>query len=218
MGGKKAQLVYTDPPYGVDYDGGTKLREKLEGDTGTDLYAPCCRMAFDFSDDKAMLYLWHAGAKASIPAVEVLAAGYEIRSEIIWNKNLAQYGALAAQYKQKHESCYYCFKKGKTGRWFGPTTEVTVWDVNRETSNDYHPTQKPVELAERAIRNNSEIGNVVMDLFVGGGSTMVACQNLNRKCRAIDISPAYCAVVLQRMFDAFGIMGEKMVAKEVIIP
>lgn len=203
MGGEKAQLVFTDPPYGVDYDGGTRVREKLAGDSTTDLYAPCCVAAFEFSDDKAALYLWHAGVKGIAAAAAAAAAGYEIRCEIVWNKNQAQYGALSAQYKQKHEPCYYCYKRGKAPRWFGATNEVTVWDIDRASVNEFHPTQKPPELAARAITNNSEVGDAVLDLFLGSGSTMVACQNLSRRCRAIEISPAYCAVILERMATAF---------------
>jgi DNA modification methylase len=205
MGEMKADMVFTDPPYGVDYDGGTTKRKKLEGDTGTELYKPCCLMARDFSDDKAPLYLWHAGVKgiAAAAAAAAAAAGYEIRCELVWNKNIAQFGALSAQYKQKHEPAYYCFKKGKAPRWFGPTNEVTVWDVDRSSVNEFHPTQKPPELAIRAIKNSTETGNIVADWFGGSGATMVACQNTKRKCRMIELTPDYCAVILQRMHDAF---------------
>lgn len=203
MGGEKAQMVFTDPPYGVDYDGGTTKRKKLEGDTGTELYAPCCLMARDFSDDKAPLYLWHAGVKGIAAAAAAAAAGYEIRCELVWNKNQAQFGALSAQYKQKHEPCYYCFKKGTPPRWFGPTNEVTVWDVDRSFVNEFHPTQKPIELACRAMKNSSEPSDVVVDFFGGSGSTMVAGENLHRKCRTIELTPDYCAVILERMQNTF---------------
>ncbi len=131
MNGERAHLVYTDPPYGVDYDGGTTVRDKLQGDTSTELYAPACLAAFRHSDGSAPLYLWHAGVKgiAAAAAAAAAAAGYTIRCEIVWNKNLAQFGSLLSQYKQKHEPCYYCFKKAP--RWFGPTNEVTVWDCER---------------------------------------------------------------------------------------
>jgi len=204
MGGKRAQLVYTDPPYGVDYDGGTKVHEKLAGDTTTDLYAPACQMAAEFSDEKAALYLWHAGIKGIAAAAAAAAAGYEIRCELIWNKNLAQYGALSAQYKQKHEPMYYCYKRGHTPRWFGPTNEITVWDCDRSRFNEFHPTQKPVELAERAMRNSSNAGDIVADWFLGSGATLIACERLGRKCRAVEISPAYCAVAIQRWCDMVG--------------
>jgi DNA modification methylase len=209
MGGEKAQLVFTDPPYGVDYDGGTKVREKLDGDTSTDLYMPACKTSADYSDKKAALYLWHAGIKGIAAAAAAAAAGYEIRCELVWNKNQAQYGALSAQYKQKHEPMYYCYKKGQAPRWFGPTNEVTVWDCNRASVNQYHPTQKPVELAERAMNNSSEKGDIVVDWFLGSGSTLIACERLHRKCRAVEISPAYCAVAIQRWVDMTG--GEPVI-------
>lgn len=122
MDGQKADMVFTDPPYGVDYDGGhatEKRREKLQGDNDTALYIPCCEMAFNFTESNAPLYLWHAGVKGISAAAAAAAAGYEIRAEIIWNKNLAQFGAISAHYKQKHEPCFYCFKKGKSSRWGG---------------------------------------------------------------------------------------------------
>lgn len=89
MDGQKADCVFTDPPYGVDYDGGTKERAKLSGDTSTALYEPCCQMAAAFSHDKAALYLWHAGVRGIAAAAAAAAAGYEIRCEIVWNKNQA---------------------------------------------------------------------------------------------------------------------------------
>ena len=206
MRGEKAQCVFTDPPYGVDYDGGTKTREKLKGDDSTDLYLPACKMSREFSDDEAPLYLWHAviKGKSAAAAAAAAAAKYEIRNEIIWNKNIAQFGNLSAQYKQKHEPCFYCFKSGQSPRWYGPTNEVTVWDIDRSSVNEFHPTQKPPELAVRALRNSTKKGDVVADWFSGSASTLIACEQLDRKCRAIEISPAYVAVALERWHKATG--------------
>lgn len=203
MQGEKAQLCFTDPPYGVGYDGGTTVRKKLAGDDTTELYGPCCLIAASVTDDAAPLYLWHAGIKGIAAAAAAAAAGYEIRCEIVWNKNIAQFGALSAQYKQKHEPCYYCFKRGKVARWFGPTNEVTVWDVDRSSVNEYHPTQKPIEVAARALRNSSKRLDVVWDGFLGSGTTMAAAHGLKRKCYGIELSASYCAVILQRMKDNF---------------
>jgi DNA modification methylase len=198
MDGRRAQLVFTDPPYGVGYDGGTTVREKLEGDADTALYEPACVMAAQFSDDQAALYLWHAGIKGITAAAAAAAAGYEIRCEIIWNKNLAQFGALSAQYKQKHEPCYYCFKRGHVPRWFGPTNEVTVWDMDRAQINEYHPTQKPVGLPVRAMQNSTVSGDLVLDPFLGSGSTLIAAQQTGRVCYGMEILPRYCDVILAR--------------------
>lgn len=192
MAGEKAGLVYTDPPYGVDYDGGTKVREKLAGDASTMLYDPACAMAFAFSDESAPLYLWHAGVKG----IAAAAAGYEIRCEIVWNKNQAQFGALSAHYKQKHEPCYYCVKRGKATKWCGPTNEVTVWDCDRASVNEFHPTQKPVDLAVRAMRNHRV--KIVADWFAGSGSTIIAAEQLSRRCFAVEIEPRYVDVAVAR--------------------
>lgn len=198
MGSALSDLVFTDPPYGVGYDGGTVARDTLIGDHDTALYVPCCTVAAAFSKRGAALYLWHAGTKGVAAAVAAAAAGYEIRCELIWNKNLAQFGALSAQYKQKHEPCYYCFKKGNAPAWYGPNTEVTVWDCKRSNVNEFHPTQKPVELAERALLNSSKGGDVVLDIFAGSGATMMACENLGRAGRLMDIAPAYVDVAVTR--------------------
>lgn len=201
--GARAQLVYTDPPYGVDYDGGTKVREKLEGDQrGTDIYAAFLPHAVARSEDTAAFYIWHAGG-VSLPVLQAIDANrLQVRAQIIWNKNQAQYGALSAQYKQKHEPCFYCHKKGKAPGWHGPNTEVSVWDVDRERANDYHPTQKPIELAERAIRNSSSRDHIVADFFAGGGATILAAERLDRRCYAMELHPGYVAVILQRLADA----------------
>ena len=204
MGGQKADMVFTDPPYGVDYDGGMVRRAKIAGDTTTALYAPCCLMAAQFSAPKAALYLWHAGVKGIAAAAAAAAAGYEIRCEIVWNKNNAQFGALSAQYKQKHEPCYYCFRKGQAPHWFGPTNETTVWDIDRAFKNEFHPTQKPVALAERAFGNSCPAKGNVLDLFGGSGSTLIACEKTGRKCCMMEISPAYCDVIVNRWENATG--------------
>lgn len=198
MKGQKAQAIITDPPYGVDYDGGTTTREKLAGDNNTALYPPTCRAAFLNSDDKSPLYLFHAGIKGYSAAAAAAAAGYEIRCELIWNKNQAQFGALSAQYKQKHEPFYYCYKKGKTARWYGPTNEVTVWDCNRSSKNEFHPTQKPVELIGRAIKNSTAKNDIILDLFLGSGTTLIAADQLGRICYGMEIEPKYCQVIIER--------------------
>ena len=204
--GASAQMVFTDPPWGVDYSGGTTERERLEGDKNTDLYLVACEVARDFSDDDCPFYLWHAGVKgiAAAAAAAALAAGWEIRCQIIWNKNLAQFGALTAQYKAKHEPAYYCHKKGKAPRWFGPTNEVTVWDIDRAPVNEFHPTQKPVELAVRAMKNSSERGDLVGDFFLGSGATMMAAEQLGRRCFGTELSPAYCDVIVERWEELTG--------------
>ncbi len=196
MDGEKAHCIFTDPPYGVAYDGGAKKRDALVNDgVGTCIYAAALPLLARVADDSAAFYLWYADGHAA--AAAAAAAGYQIVAQIIWAKNHAQF-VTSAHYKGKHEPCYYGHKRGKTARWYGPNNEVTLWEYDRASSNDFHPTQKPVELATRAIRNSTTRGHIVLDGFSGGGATLIACEQLNRKCRAIEIEPRYVDVAVRR--------------------
>ena len=129
MDGQKADMVFTDPPYGVDYDGGhatDKRRTKLENDDKTLMYAGALPIAYMASKDGAALYLWFADRFAKDVLIALDECNFQVRTWIIWNKNLAQFGAIGAQYKTKHEPCIYAFKKGKAPFWNGPNNEVTV--------------------------------------------------------------------------------------------
>ena len=207
MDGQKADMVFTDPPYGVDYDGGhatEKRRTKLENDDKTLMYAGALPIAYMASKDGAALYLWFADRFAKDVLTALDECNFQVRTWIIWNKNLAQFGAIGAQYKPKHEPCIYAFKKGKAPFWNGPNNEVTVWDVKRHSKNEFHPTQKPVELPVRALENSSKGGDIILDLFGGSGSTMIACEKQNRHARLMELDPKYCDVIVKRWEDFTG--------------
>lgn len=199
MAGEKPRMVYTDPPYGVDYDGGTKVRDKLENDHNADIYRAFLSV-LPYANDTP-LYMWFAHSKSEPVYASLREAGWIIRNVIIWNKNQAQFGALSAQYKEKKEPLIYAYRKGHAPAWYGPTNEVTVWDEKRATSNELHPTQKPPELAIRAINNSSQMGETVLDMFAGSGSAFVACEQTGRLGRGLELEPKYCAVILQRLTD-----------------
>lgn len=202
MNGSLASMVFTDPPYGVDYDGGHavkgKRRDKLENDGDAEIYNNVLPNLVKFTEDKAAFYIWYSDSKSLAVLSAVLSAGLEIRTNIIWNKNVAQFGAIGAQYKTKHEPVLYLYKKGKSPYWYGPNNEVSVWDVSRDHKNDHHPTQKPVELPVRAMKNNSKKGDVILDLFLGSGSTLIACEQTDRTCYGMEISESYTDVVRKR--------------------
>lgn len=207
MDGQKADMVFTDPPYGVDYDGGhatDKRRTKLENDDKTLMYSGALPIAFMVSKDGAALYLWFADRFAKDVLIALEECNYQVRTWIIWNKNLAQFGAIGAQYKPKHEPCIYAFKKGKSPFWAGTNNEVTVWDIKRHSKNEFHPTQKPVELPERALQNSSKSGDIVLDLFGGSGSTLIACEKVGRYARLMELDPKYCDVIVKRWEDFTG--------------
>lgn len=192
MGDQKAQMLFTDPPYGVDYDGGTKVREKLAGDDKPDLYVRVAPVIQRFVDGPC--YTWFADKFAKDVLDGILGIG-EVHAMVIWQKQQPSF-SMNAHYKYKHEPCFYWKPKGCTLRWNGPTNETTVWEERRESQNKMHPTQKPVALAERAIKNHTAL--TVLDLFGGSGSTLIAAEKTGRKAFIMEISPAYCDVIVAR--------------------
>ncbi len=203
MDGAKAQMMFTDPPYGVKYEGGhfhsgdvtiKRKRERLAGDETADIYArflPICLKVID-----GPCYLWFADSMA-LPVYQAIHdCGGIISALIIWHKTNATYAAMNAQYKQRHEPLLYFKAKGSTLRWAGPTDACTIWEFKRDGQNEFHPTQKPVSLAAHAMHNHA--ANSVADFFCGSGSTLIAAEQLGRKCYGMEISPAYCDVIVKR--------------------
>lgn len=214
MNGKKADMVFTDPPYGVEYTGGLQFkdgeveknnRQMIKNDESDDIYTEVIPVIASICNGPC--YTWFAGTKASKLYTAVEAVG-DIHSMIIWVKN-GGYGALNANYKQKHEPCLYWKPKGKKLNFVGATTETTIWEICKDGVNKLHPTQKPVELAAKAIKNHS--AGLVVDLFGGSGSTLIACEQLNRTCYMMEIDPVYCDVIVKR-WEKF--TGQKAVLAE----
>ena len=202
MDGKKADMMFTDPPYGVDYEGGhfhsgnvniKRKREKLSGDATTDLYAPMVAIACQFVDGPC--YTFFAGTK-SLALIQALDAQAEIHAMLIWHKINATYAAMNSQYKQRHEPFLYWKPKGCTLRWKGASTENTLWELKKDGKNDFHPTQKPVELVAKALNNHS--AKTVLDLFLGSGSTLIACEQTDRICYGLELDEHYVDVICKR--------------------
>ena len=210
MDGQKADMVFTDPPYGVDYDGGMKKQNKLKNDNlGTEIYSLFMPYAVESLKDDGAFYVWYADATAT--ATATADSGLVISAQIIWAKNHAQFMS-SAKYKGKHEPCFYAHKKGKTAKWYGENNEVTLWEYDRASKNEYHPTQKPIALSERANKNSSPKNGIVLDLFLGSGSTLIACEKTNRKCYGMEIDPHYCDVIVKRWEVYTGKQSERIEA------
>jgi len=211
MDGKKADMVFTDPPYGVEYTGGLQFkdgeveknnRQMIKNDESDDIYTEVIPVIASICNGPC--YTWFAETKASKLYTAVEAVG-DIHSLIIWVKN-GGYGALNANYKQKHEPCLYWKPKGKKLNFVGPTTETTIWEICKDGVNKLHPTQKPVELAAKAIKNHS--AGLVVDLFGGSGSTLIACEQLNRICYMMELDEKYCDVIIKRWEELTGQKAE----------
>lgn len=206
MNGEKADMVFTDPPYGVDYEGGHNLKkrkgivnDKLEGETLSNLFADSINVSDLITKDKSPFYIWYASGKSKETFVGLSKTNIEVRAIICWYKIKSGLGAFMSQYIPNYEPCIYGYKKGKSINWFGATDEKTVWELKKESENKLHPTQKPIPLAERALKNSSKKNNIIYDCFLGGGTTMVASHQLKRKCYGMELDPKYCQVIIDRM-------------------
>jgi DNA modification methylase len=145
-------------------------------------------------------YVWHAGVASPIVADSLATCDFERRALIVWAKQQLVIGR--GDYHHQHEPCWYCVRKGKPGLRTDDRKQTTLWQIDKpQKSETGHSTQKPLECMARPMRNHN--APEVYDPFLGSGTTMVAAQNLGRKCYGIEISPAYCSVILQRMQDAF---------------
>jgi DNA modification methylase len=206
MDGKKSDMVFTDPPYGVSYTGGhnEKKRKGIENDTLqgqdlTDLFYESLMNADLFSKDYSAFYIWYANGKAVETFASFSRLNLSVRAVLCWYKVKSGLGAFMSQYIPNYEPCIYAYKTGKSPQWFGASDEKTVWELKKESKNEYHPTQKPIELPSRAIENSSKKNDIILDVFLGSGSTMVASQQLNRKCYGMELDPKYCQVIIDRM-------------------
>ena len=204
--------MWTDPPYGVDYTGGTADAMKLEGDLAVGLDA-LLASAFTAADhvlaDGAALYVAHpAGAQSATFLTAFLGRGWQLRQTLVWVKDALVLGH--SDYHYRHEPILFGYKPadGRRGRgaagWYGGHDQTSVFEIPRPKRSELHPTMKPVELVAGMVANSTKRGEVVLDPFCGSGSTLIACEQLERQCRAVEIDSRFAAVTLQRWADATG--------------
>ena len=205
MGGEKADMVFTDPPYGVSYTGGVihgnkinvnHKREMLQNDD-VDIYEKFIPLLNKVIEDGA-IYIFYATKNSYELFKPLHDNNIELNAIIAWNKINTGYADMNSHYKNKYEPCIYAKRKGHKLNFVGSTTECTVWDIEKDRDNKLHPTQKPIAVPERAIKNSSKEGDIVLDFFGGSGSTLIACEKTNRKCRIMELDPKYCDVIRKR--------------------
>lgn len=233
MGGVSADLLLTDPPYNVDYEGGTKAKLKIANDKMSDAAFDTFLTAAFKSANQAMkpgaaFYIWHADLKGLTFRQALSNAGLTLRETLVWVKNAIVLGRQ--DYQWKHEPCLYGWKDGAAHYFIddrsqstaiedagidyrklkkeellkivleltSPRIATTVIHENKPTRSDIHPTMKPVKLMARLIKNSSKPGQTVLDLFGESGSTLIACEQLKRKCFTMEYDPKYCDAILAR--------------------
>jgi site-specific DNA-methyltransferase (adenine-specific) len=201
MAGAKARLIVTDPPYNVAYVGKTKDAKTIQNDSMSDeqfrgfLNEAVARM-FEASDPGSAFYIWHADTEGYNFRGAVRDNGERERECLIWNKNVLVMGRQ--DYHWKHEPCLYGWIGGAPHRWYSDRKQTTVLDFDRPSRSEEHPTMKPVSLIAYLIRNSSQRGELVLDPFLGSGTTLIAAEQTGRRCYGMELDPLYCDVIVQR--------------------
>ena len=199
IGAEEADLWLTDPPYNVAYEGSNGLTIKNDSMEDTK-FREFLRGAFALAE-KALkpggsFYIFHADSEGYNFRGACHDVGLRVRECLVWKKNALVLGRQ--DYQWIHEPCLYGWKDGEAHDWYGDRAQTTVMEFNKPKKNDVHPTMKPVEMLCYLLKNSSKAKNVVLDTFGGSGSTLIACQQLGRKCRAMELDPKYCDVIRKR--------------------
>jgi len=205
MGDKKADMVFTDPPYGVDYEGKTKDKLKIKSDNlDEEGLTKAVKKWFDLVD-----YASRDGATflATVPpgplhlifAADWKARGW-LRQIMVWNKDSMVLGH--SEYHYKHEPILFGWKEGERIK-NGDRTKTTVWEFKRPKASREHPTMKPIEMWIYGVKNHSKINNIIYEPFFGSGTTLIACEQTNRICYGIEIDPIYVDVILKRYHEIY---------------
>lgn len=209
VGSDLVDLLLTDPPYGVDYVGGTGMMIENDNLAG-DEFLHFLQDAFDAADQVmkpgAAFYIWHADSNGAIFRNACDLVGWKVRQCLIWVKNTIVMGRQ--DYQWKHEPCLYGWKSGAAHDWENDRKQTTVLEFDRPQKNELHPTMKPVPLFDYLMRNNTKQNAIVLDLFAGSGTTIIAAEQNGRTAYCMELDPKYIDVILER-WEAFS--GEKAV-------
>lgn len=214
MSGERADMIFTDPPYGMSYGGGraagsTKkgalvkahgmiINDDLQGDSLISLIRDAIATSTACMKEGGALYACFTWRTYAEFEAGLKSCGHKVKTCIVWDKK--SIGLGNSNYRPQHEFIFYC-----GGQWYGDKSQSDVWYMSRGSTGEYvHPTQKPVELIVRALNNSSKSGDVVIDCFGGSGSTLIACEKNGRHSRLMELDPKYCDVIVKRWQDFTG--------------
>lgn len=220
-GGGTVNLVVTDPPYNVNYEekskhiAKNKPNQRITNGTHTNIEndSMADEEFFNFLkkvyvnmlevlEEGGAYYVWYATSETINFLKALESAGSDFRQILIWNKNTFVLGRQ--DYQWKYEPCIYGWKEGASHNWYSDRSQTTVLDFNKPLRNAEHPTMKPVDLFKYLIQNSSKAGDKVLDLFGGSGTTLIACEELNRECFMMEYEPKYVEVIIKRYENLTG--------------
>ena len=205
MDGKKANLIVTDPPYGVSFKSASGLT--IQNDSMKDeefynfLYKSFANMVAHM-ESGGSAYVFHADTEGLTFRKAFIDAGFHLAGVCIWSKNSLVLGR--SDYHWQHEPVLYGFLKNGKHRWYSDRKQTTIWNFNKPKRNENHPTSKPLDLLAYPIRNSSQENAIVIDTFGGSGSTLMACEQINRICYTMELDEKYASVILRRYVEDVG--------------
>ena len=195
---EKVDLTFTDPPYNVDYEGtaGKIMNDKMEDNTFYLLLFQAFKNMFDHTKPGGAIYVCHADTEGINFRTAFKNAGFKLAECLVWVKNALVLGRQ--DYHWRHEPILYGWKEGAAHYFIDDRTQDTIWEYNKPKRNEEHPTMKPLELCGRAIANSSRVGEIVLDLFGGSGSTLISSDQLQRKARLMELDERFVDVIVKR--------------------
>ncbi|MDN3191028.1 site-specific DNA-methyltransferase [Enterococcus faecalis] len=207
MDGEKADLLITDPPYNVNYEGKTEEALKIKNDnkTASEFYSflrSAFSSAYDNLKEGASFYVWYASSEVINFVNSLVDSQFMVKQELIWLKNSFVLGRQ--DYHWQHEPCLYGWKKDGSHRWYGDRKQTTVLDFDKPIANKEHPTMKPIPLFDYQIKNSSKKGDKILDIFGGSGTTMIACEQNDRQAYLMELDPKYVDVIINRWEEFTG--------------
>lgn len=211
VGGVQCDLLLTDPPYNVGYEGKQKSKMTIKNDRQEDdEFYKFLFNAFSAAKDNlkqgSSFYIWYASSEAANFNNAANNSGLSVREELIWEKNNLVMGRQ--DYQWKHEPCLYGWVEGGSHSWYSDRKQTTVMHFDKPQRSDLHPTMKPVALFDYQIKNSTKSGDVVLDLFGGSGTTIMACEQDGRNACVMEYDPKYVDVIIKRWEDFTGKKAE----------
>ena len=206
MAGKQANLILTDPPYGIDYDKGTAGKIKNDKFDSDEVFYTFLHDAFsamaDYLAVDGAAYVFHADSKGLTFRRAFEDAGFKLSGCCIWAKNTFTLGR--SDYQWRHEPCLYGWKKSGKHIWYGDRKQSTIWNFDKPSRSEKHPTMKPVPLLAVPMKNSTQTNGVVLDPFGGSGSTLICAEQLGREARLIELDEKFVDVIVNRYIETVG--------------
>ena len=227
MDGKKANVCITDPPYACNYTGGTGMKimnDNLKGEEFYQFLLSAFKNAYENLADGAAIYIFHSDAEKVNFYNAVVAAGFHYSTTCIWVKQSLVLGRF--DYQMRHEPVIYAFKDTVKHKFYGDRKQTTVWEFDRPSKSKLHPTTKPLPLVAYPMKNSSLVNSIVLDLFGGSGSTLMAAEQMDRTAYLMELDPVYASAIVRRFVAYRGNTedvhiirdGKKLPCSEAYIP